>query len=385
MSDELFQTLKDFPTPLDESQCVFYNKHELLICGGYEQKACYSYNILKNEYKFICDYPSDLYLVGHCVVKVVDNNNNNNNKDDNEIILLSFGGSKFRKRHTLIMKYVSVWSNISNKLNKLNNFNQWIPFTDHHNHPIIIGRDENHNYHGARAVISGSNNHLLFITYQLKNISIFDLNTFQFIKHCDLPTNEVISYHCFISKLENGQKQEMIKKNKQTYQMILFSRYTGLSIEYNENNNTFQFHQLSVYNDIALLRYYAYVYINDLILFFGGWNGQFDDIIISKSIYKYLIEENKWMTFQSTLPNPLCDCIAILNEEDNFIHIIGGRDDKNITLSTHMKTKVRVLDPSQLSKNEMKFINQYWIRILDLKLGWIDDFYNIIFKYIKMK
>ncbi|ETO35719.1 hypothetical protein RFI_01343 [Reticulomyxa filosa] len=30
------------------------------------------------------------------------------------------------------MKYVSVWSKISNKLKKLNNYNKWVPFTDNH-------------------------------------------------------------------------------------------------------------------------------------------------------------------------------------------------------------------------------------------------------------
>ncbi|ETO01159.1 hypothetical protein RFI_36281 [Reticulomyxa filosa] len=53
--------------------------------------------ILKNEFKFVCEYP-------------------NNNKDSNEITLLSFGGSKYT-RHTLMMKYVSVWSNDSDNVN----------------------------------------------------------------------------------------------------------------------------------------------------------------------------------------------------------------------------------------------------------------------------
>ncbi|ETO11818.1 hypothetical protein RFI_25557 [Reticulomyxa filosa] len=147
MSDQIFQNLKEFPILLDESQCVPH-KHEILICGGYNQRVCYSYHTLKNEYKLICEYPSDAELNGHCVVKLV--NKDNNNKDSNSITLLSFGGSNFRKRHTLVMEYVSVWGNVSNELNK---YNQWVPFTDEHNLPIIIGKYEGHNYHGARAVI----------------------------------------------------------------------------------------------------------------------------------------------------------------------------------------------------------------------------------------
>ncbi|ETN97783.1 hypothetical protein RFI_39743 [Reticulomyxa filosa] len=176
---------------------------------------------------------------------------------------------------------------------------------------------------------------------------VFDLNTFQFIKHDKLPTNDYVKFHCFVSKSENGQVQEMTKtnkKNKKNYQMLLFKQDTGLSIKYDEDDNTFQFQKLPICDDIAPFNQYAYVCINDVILFFGGYgNG-----VVSKSVYKYSIRENEWMTFQNTLPGPLCDCVAILSEEDNDIHIIGGANDKDIEVSIHMKTKVRAWDPSQL-------------------------------------
>ncbi|ETO07104.1 hypothetical protein RFI_30288 [Reticulomyxa filosa] len=289
MSNQIFQTLKELPTPLEESQCVLH-KHKILICGGINQRACYSYHILKNEYKFICDYPSDVILNGHCVVKLIDNK-----KDRNQITLLSFGGSY---KHTLVMKYISVWSNISSKLNKsneFNNYNQWIPFKDNHNHPIIIGRDQD-DYNGVRAVIGGSNNHLLFITYYENNISVFNLNTFQFIKDDTLPTDNWVQFHCFVSNSVDGQGQEIMKtnkeKNKQNNKMLLFREDTGLSIEYDENNNIFQFHLLPVCDDIAQFYSYAYVCINDIVLFFGGWDGTFDNTVISKSVHKYSIREN---------------------------------------------------------------------------------------------
>ncbi|ETO15239.1 hypothetical protein RFI_22125 [Reticulomyxa filosa] len=272
------------------------------------------------------------------------------------------------------MKYVSVWNDI------LNNYNEWIPFTDNHNHPIIIGRDEHQYYEGVRAVIGGRNNNLLFITYYLQNISIFDLNTFRFIKHDTLPTNDSIWFHCFVSNSENGQGQQMMKINqeinKQNYQMLLFCNNTGLSIEYDEDNNTFQFHQLPVCDDIAPFNCYAYVCINDVILFFGGcsWD-EIYFVVVSKSAHKYSIRENKWITFQNALPNPLHYCVAILSEENNHIHIIGG------SYETHRKTKVRIWDPLLLSKNEIKYIIEHWIQTLKIKLGWIDDFNKIIFKY----
>ncbi|ETO34805.1 hypothetical protein RFI_02282 [Reticulomyxa filosa] len=145
-----FQILKDLPTSLSESQCVLH-KHELLLCGGANKRTCYSYHTLKNEYKFICKYPRDVELNGHCVMKLVDNDN----EDSNQIILLSFGGYP---KHTLTMKYVSIWDNMSNKSNDSNNFNEWI-------HQFIIERNKYHYYGGLRAVIGGRNNNLLFITY----------------------------------------------------------------------------------------------------------------------------------------------------------------------------------------------------------------------------
>ncbi|ETO36784.1 hypothetical protein RFI_00278 [Reticulomyxa filosa] len=338
MSNQIFQTLKELPTPLFQVQCVLH-KHELLICGGFGERACYSYDTLKSEYKLICEYPSEVELAGHCVVKLMDNN-----KDIDQVTLLSFGGYP---KHTLVMKYVSVWSNtldISNKSNQFNNYNQWVPFTDNHNHPIIIGRDQD-KYLGVRAVIGGSNNSLLFITYS-GNISVFDLNTFQFIKHDTLLTSDYIDYHCFVANSENGQ--DMMKINKQNYQMLLFCRNTGLSIEYDEDNNTFQFHQIPVCKDITPFFCYAYVDINDIILFFGGWNNRYGtNAAISKAVHKYSIRENKWITFQNTLNSPLHYCVAILSK-DNNIHIIGGVDDKENIISTHIKTKVREWDLSQL-------------------------------------
>ncbi|ETO02961.1 hypothetical protein RFI_34450 [Reticulomyxa filosa] len=275
------------------------------------------------------------------------------------------------------MKYVSVWSDISNKSNELSNYNQWIPFTDDHNNPIIIGRDQNYNYQGVRAVIGGSNNHLLFITHRSNDINVFNLNTFQFIKHDTLPIDRAIFYHCFVSKSENGQGQEMMKTNKQNYQMMLFCRKAGLSIEYDEDNNTFQFHKVPVSKDIALFYAYAYVCINDVILFFGGYGSG-----ISKSVYKYSIRENKWMTFKNALPNSLYYCAATLNEENNDIYIIGGKDDKHVSVSTHMMTKMRLWDVSQLTKQEIKYIIEYWIRTSEINFGWIDDFDKIIIKFI---
>ncbi|ETN99669.1 hypothetical protein RFI_37801, partial [Reticulomyxa filosa] len=123
--------------------------------------------------------------------------------------------------------------------------------------------------------------------FSFLNISVFNLNTFQFIKHDILPIDIFINHHCFISKSENEEK----------YQMLLFCFSSGLSIKYDENNNTFRFHPLPICKDITLFKHYAYVCVNNVIFFFGGWNDRYTDVVISKSVYKYSIRENKWTTF----------------------------------------------------------------------------------------
>ncbi|ETO24695.1 hypothetical protein RFI_12465 [Reticulomyxa filosa] len=401
-----FQSLKALPVPLKDFSCTLH-KHEIFICGGQSKKDCYSYHTIKNEYKLICKYPSSIDTDGYNVLKLVDNNS----KENNEITLLSFGGSSYLKKHAFVMKYISVWSNSDdNGINKSNNYNQWVPFTDNYGHPIYIGRDED-NHRGMRTVIGGSNNHLLFITYASNNISVFDLNTFQIVAHTLLPAYSWIQYHCFVPK------PEMMKTNKKKiYEMLLFCAKTGLLIEYNEDNNTFQFHQLPVCKDIEPFYQYAYICVNDIILFFGGHYWKDCNHFISKSVHKYSIQENSWTTFQNTLPSQLYGCVAILSEDNTHIHIIGGQNNEKTTVpthvktkgqnnekialslhikirgqnnekitSTHMKTKVRVWDPSQLSKNEIKFVIQYWLRTLNIKLGWIDDFDKIVVKYNIMK
>ncbi|ETO04542.1 hypothetical protein RFI_32852 [Reticulomyxa filosa] len=351
-----FQSLDELPILLSGSQCVLH-KNEILICGGENERSCYSYHTIKNEYKFICSYPSDVILEGHCVVKLAENNNKDNN-DISEITLLSFGG---KYKHTLVMKYVNFWNSENylkvkryfnmleyngtigvEELNEPDKYNIWIPLTDNHNHSISIGRDEDQ-YLGVRAVIGGSNNHLLFITYYKNNISVFDLNTFQFIKHDTLPTNNYIRYHCFVSNSENGQEMMKInqeKKKKKSYEMLLFCKKTGLSIKYDEDNNAFRFHRLPVFDDISPFNKYAYVRVNDVILFFGGccWRG--DMRIVSKALHRYFIQRNTWITFEYTLSTPLYNCFGILDEDNTNIHIIGGSNNDKGMIFNHMKTNV---------------------------------------------
>ncbi|ETO34613.1 hypothetical protein RFI_02477 [Reticulomyxa filosa] len=93
-----------------------------------------------------------------------------------------------------------------------------------YNNQSMVVRRGDHTYYGVRAVIGGRNNNLLFITYYYDNISVFNLNTFKFIKHFHLPTNNCIYHHCFVSKSENEQEREMMKtneKNKQNQMLLI--------------------------------------------------------------------------------------------------------------------------------------------------------------------
>src|SRR5947208_542183 len=109
--------MSSLPVTLCCSQCVIF-REEILICGGLKNNKCYSYHTLKQQYKEICEYPADIILFGHCVIKYESNFDNNENS--NTITLLSFGGGKRSTPHTLLMKYQSVWE--GKRLHQ----NQWI-------------------------------------------------------------------------------------------------------------------------------------------------------------------------------------------------------------------------------------------------------------------
>ncbi|ETO20412.1 hypothetical protein RFI_16802 [Reticulomyxa filosa] len=321
-----FSALASLPKSISEGQCVTYND-EILICGGFYKSACYSYHTTKNQYKFICSYPDNIELEGHCVVKYL------NGDDPNTITLLCFGGQyKNEKKHTFVMKYLSVWNNEEKKVESENSgINEWLPFIGNNNEVISIGRMQDE-YCGVRGLIGGSKNHLLFITYYPSNIDVFDLNTCKYLKHDNIPVEaKWISYHCFVSK--NGNQLSASKERK--YEMMLFCKDIGFSIEYDEDNNTFEFQKLRVCTTIRPFKYYAYVQVNDVILLFGGCGYS-----ISKLVYKYFIKEDQWMQSELGLPISLWGAAALLNADNTCVHILGGRDESNTELSTHLKTSV---------------------------------------------
>ncbi|ETO07552.1 hypothetical protein RFI_29840 [Reticulomyxa filosa] len=338
-----FKALASLPVPLYLGQCVA-NKDEILICGGAHTRNCYSYHITKNQYKYICSFPNNVELVGHSLVKLV------NESSADIITLLSLGGQyQTQKKHTMVMKYISVWYNPKSPEEKTL-FNQWIPLTDMYNKPVCIGKDES-DYNGVRAIVGGSKNHLLFITYPPKKIDVFNLKTYRYVTQNTLPIDEWIWHHCFVSKTDNDL--EIMPKNKNKNEMLLFCKDAGLSIEYNENNNKFRFQNIRVCSTIRSLNQYAYLCVNDVILFFGGHGGT--DTGYSKAIHKYSIKENKWIRIQHDLPTRLGRCVGVLSMDKTHVHIIGGGNDAKDAISCHMRINV-----SEFMKEET-VIEKQWI------------------------
>ncbi|ETO23286.1 tetratricopeptide TPR_2 [Reticulomyxa filosa] len=310
-----FEYLPSLPLPLFQSQCVSHND-EILICGGYYERDCYSYHVIKKQYKRICSYPDDVKLFDYVIVKL-----ENKEANDDSITLLSFSG---KPKHTLVMKYVSVWKKEEKEEEK--GCNEWVIFTDGTNKPCHIARDKS-SYEGARAVIGGKKRNLLFISYPPKNLDVFDLDMCKYVSYSTLPTDDGwIWYHCFV--LRNPTRNNM----------LLFYKKTGLSIVYSEENNDFTFDSLHICEDISSLKRYAYLCVNDIILCFGGRSNR----SVSKQICKYSILEDKWTKLQYMLPMPLCDCNAIFDKRSNCVHIIGGKDNKKDNLAVNMKTALKM-------------------------------------------
>ncbi|ETO15220.1 hypothetical protein RFI_22141 [Reticulomyxa filosa] len=406
----VFGYLPPLPVSLNKSQYILF-KDEILICGGQYKRDCYSYHIVKNQYKLICSYPKKVELWAHSVVKRVDN------KNPNTITLLSFGGQPEQQvKYAMVMKYVSVWDENDKKdKDKDELYNQWTPLIDKDKNEIYIGKNES-NYWGVCAVIGGSNDHLLFISYRPKNIDVFNLNTFQYVNESTLPTdNGDICYHCFLPTMK--------KKNE----MILFCKKTGFLIEYDEQHNTFQFQNLYVCASLRTLASYIHVYIDDCILFFGG-HSLFSEPV--NTVYKYSIQEKQWMKFEQTLPMKLSNGGAIMNGDNTYIHIFS-RDNEAETATKHVRTKVEYwmkeptaqerewtsneserneieemkfevermkeeIDLRELRvmeqfvhlfvhffrQKEIKVTLRYWIRSFFINKGWINDFDNLISRYI---
>ncbi|ETO20500.1 hypothetical protein RFI_16717 [Reticulomyxa filosa] len=319
--DSRFESLASLPTRILHPQCIMHNQ-EILICGGNYVSDCYSYNILNNKWKIINSYPKSILLIGHCVVKL------HSNKKANEMTLLSFGG---QQNHALTMSYRSVWDN----KDKRKHVNQWFPLTKRNGKRVSIGRKQD-DYEGARAIVGGANNHLLFITHPPKNMAVFNLDTFQMVKVVQLPLSGEYNqswYHGFVCKASTP-------KNAKS-EMILFCERKVLLIEYDEDNsNHFRCNDMVTYATTQPCSEYAYVRVDCSVLFFGGCSK--DGTADSKTVYRYSVEHNNWMKYDATMPLPLRACTSVLSEDCSFVYIIGGgRDYNKQETALLLRTKVQ--------------------------------------------
>ncbi|ETO16990.1 hypothetical protein RFI_20347 [Reticulomyxa filosa] len=308
--------LPNLPTTSSLSQCIWFD-NEILICGGKNNNNCYSYHLLKQEYKLICAYPKETKLNSHIVVSCAPKNSA---KDS--ITLLSFGGSVSLKikHHTLIMNYKSVWKDDTApaELHK----NQWIPLPDHN----VFGEQEMHEFNGARVCVGGKNMHLLFISRCPNKIDVIDMETFRYlhdVKNNTLPIPQDIQtlQHCFVGVAPN--------------RFLLICEDTNVMITFHEKDNEFVYEFLP---GCLLLRRcwgYAFAYLNNQIYFFGGYDYKKKKRM--RFIHIYDVGLGKFFQVNQQMPFPISRSAAVplVGSRPCSIHVFGGANDENKDLNTH--------------------------------------------------
>src|SRR3569623_1268613 len=125
-------------------------------------------------------------------------------------ILINFVVGNYIAYHTLVMKYKTVW-NDQEKDNEESEkeLNKWSPLPNN----FKFGEKQEKELIGARALIGGSKQHLLFITYHPNKIDVLDLKSFEYLdnlKHHTLPISEKnqVYWHCFVSVEGSNKKNK---------------------------------------------------------------------------------------------------------------------------------------------------------------------------------
>ncbi|ETO21165.1 hypothetical protein RFI_16038 [Reticulomyxa filosa] len=258
----IFTKLKNVPqTQLRHAPCVWFGD-EILICGGQCNSVCYSYNTVSDEYRVICNYPEEVNLIGHAVVAL-------RSEKKDEVTLLSFGG--FCK-HTLIMRYKSVWA--KNSADESSHTNEWVATSN-----IIGSPDDDLRF--VRALIGGENNEVLFICHPPHHVRALDAHTFKCIAKCVLPkTNgEITGGSCFV---KTRQPNEVILFNKANCAWITFHK-----VKKNLRDNDIRKPSVNF-------------------------------------IFAFSLHTKKWKACKRVLPHPIAEGFAVISPDYSCIHIIGG-------------------------------------------------------------
>ncbi|ETO26659.1 hypothetical protein RFI_10476 [Reticulomyxa filosa] len=343
-----FQSLPELPKSFRAAQCILF-KDEILVCGGTGTSDCYSYHTLKKQYKYVCSYPSDVKLNGHCVVQLIHSPTN-----PNGINLLSFGGQgKYQMKQTFSMKYKSVWEMSDNNQSESKSeyesvsqsFNTWI----RHNENTNIGKVEL-SLRGARGLIGGINNDLLFITCCSRDIEVIDLKTMKPLT--GIQNNKIsekrsqfgINYHCFVPLTMNNEKV--------INHFILFCNSTGLLIKYDEQHKAFNYRNLLVCPPLIESKLYSFVYHYDFVFLFGGRNSATGER--TDKVWKYSMKKETWNQCDFTLPKKIHGSFAILSADNAIFHVIGGWDAANNIQKIHISANVEQLIEKQELREMIK-------------------------------
>ncbi|ETO29148.1 WD repeat-containing protein, partial [Reticulomyxa filosa] len=198
--------------------------------------------------------------------------------------------------------------------------------------------------------------------------------------------------------IDNAMERCCFATNESINEMIVFDRNIRLSIRYDEDKNIFKYHKARTYKHFKSFHSSGCVRFNDLIL--------------------YYLSDNTWLKYEKSVPISLDDCVAVMSEDKNFVHIFGTTDG-NANECIHVKTQVNewiqketkiekqwMLKDKELTdieeckvelkkmkqnpdikklkkKKEIEMIIEQWMHLSSVNnIGWIDDFNMIILRYI---
>ncbi|ETO30323.1 hypothetical protein RFI_06796, partial [Reticulomyxa filosa] len=290
-----FEVLPNLPIPISSAQCIAF-QDEILICGGMSERRCYSYHIVKQNYKLICSYPDRVGLLGHAVIKYKSN--------DKEVTLLSFGGSV---KHTLQMHYRSVWE--VHKEHK----NQWTPTQQ-------LGYFSEDLWY-CRGLISGNDNQLIFLLFPPRTIAAYDIKSFDLVARLMLPIENISGGSCFVKVQDK---------------MLLVNAGNRLSITFDESTQKFDHIRLPLCLELKDMQDYSYVAVKSLLILFGGYDLPARRCM--KTVYTYSVKERRWIECFCTLPFAVRHSFALVHQ--GWIHIIGGAREHDDDLDQHLRIRV---------------------------------------------
>ncbi|ETO06806.1 viral A-type inclusion protein [Reticulomyxa filosa] len=208
----------------------------------------------------------------------------------------------------------------------------------------------NDNLEGARGLIGGYDNDLLFIAHFPKNMQVIDLKTMQNmsqVQNATLPKEEYEFgvEHCAFVPLTIGDEPV-------TNHYILFCHSTGLLIKFDEKNRAFQYDTLPTCKALRNFTFYSFFHLYDFLFVCGGMSST--DKKKSKNIWKFAMKKKTWSECSVTLPIESSSTCAIMNHDYTYAHVIGGTNSAEKRQKIHIRINMEEL----LEKSELLQIVQ---------------------------